>query len=62
MTDSPSLGFALRAVKAQALREAADAIESVWEGVEDSAQRFTPGHAARQLRARAEDLENGDRS
>jgi hypothetical protein len=57
-----SLTRALRAVKAQALREAADAIESCWEGIEESGQQFTPGHAARQLRARAKDLEDGKRS
>lgn len=54
--DSPT-AWAIRCVQAQALRDAADAIESVWEGIEDSEQQFTPGHAARQLRARAADLE-----
>lgn len=57
MSDNESLSFALRCVKAQALREAADAIEAVWEGIENSEQPYTPGHAARQLRARATDLE-----
>lgn len=47
----------LTGVAAAELREAADAIESVWEGIEQSDQPFTPGHAARQLRARATDLE-----
>jgi hypothetical protein len=46
---------AIRAIKADALRSAATAIEEVWEGAED----FTPGHAAGQLRARAADIEAG---
>jgi hypothetical protein len=57
--DNQSLNRALGAVKAQALRDAADAIESVWEGVEESGQPFTPAMAAGVLRARAKDLEAG---
>lgn len=42
---------------AEELRKAADAIESVWEGVEESGQPYTPALAAGQLRARAADLD-----
>lgn len=38
--------------KADALRDAADAIESVWEGSRD----FSPQHAGRQLRVRATEV------
>ena len=47
-----------RAYAAQVLREAADAIEGVWEGIEESGQPYTPAMAAGQLRARAADLES----
>jgi hypothetical protein len=54
-----STAFAIRAIRAETLREAADAIESVWEGIEETDQQFTPAHAAGVLRARAANIEAG---